>query len=182
MLSFWTSLCCNYVQRTWLAQGGGVHSSFCSLVPPPQCSCTLVYLRGHALEQEMSPTSHHHSPCFPSSSPTFLCILRPPLLCLTRAPAFHFVPSSPPALSWVRGLPPSSRGWNPMFTCSSVSAPTLCGALRNRKRTCCCTWACLLLCYLMSGVKDKEGGSDELARIWVSLEAVDWSWQVPLGL
>ena len=34
----------------------------------------------------------------------------------------------------------------------------------------------------MSGVKDKEGGSDELARIWVSLEAVDWSWQVPLGL
>lgn len=40
-----------------------------------------------------------------------------------------------------------------MFTFSSVSAPTLCGALRNRKRTCCCTWACLLHCYLMKGVR-----------------------------
>lgn len=105
LLSFWTSLCCNYVQRTWWAPGGGVHSIFCSLVLPPQCSCTLVYLRGHALEQEMSPTSHHHPPCSPSSSPTFLCILRPPLLYLTRAPAFHFVPSNPPAPSWVRVFP-----------------------------------------------------------------------------
>lgn len=42
------------------------------------------------------------------------------------------------------------RGWNLMFT-FSVSAPTPCSALRNRKRTC-CPWACLLPCYLMEGL------------------------------
>lgn len=50
-------MCCNYVQRTCLAPvwGGGT-LNFCPVVLLPQCSY-LVYLRGHALEQELSPTS-----------------------------------------------------------------------------------------------------------------------------
>lgn len=100
---------------------------------------------------------------YPTSLPTTLLDFLPlhlpsyvfpdiPLLCLTRAPIFHLFSSISPAPFGVRGLPLSSMGWNPMFTFSSVSAP-LCGALRSRKRICCCTWACLLPCYLMKGVR-----------------------------
>lgn len=83
-----------YVQRTWLAQDRGVCSIFCPLVLP-QCSCTLVYLMGHALEQEMSPTSSLPLPSLLSpTSSTFLCFVSP------GSPPFILFPSNPLAPLW----------------------------------------------------------------------------------
>ena len=48
--------------------------------------------------------------------------------CLSLCP---FQPSSP---FLGKGLPLSPRGWNPMFTCSSVSAPTLCGRFEEPEK------------------------------------------------
>ena len=110
-LYFLTSLCCNDIQRTWLAQGRGAHFIFCPLVLL-QCSCTLVYLRGDMHWNRKCPSlPTHHPPCSPSSSPTFLCILRPPLLCLTRVLTFHLFPSNPPASSLGKG--PELQGVEP---------------------------------------------------------------------
>lgn len=74
---------------------------------------------GHALEQEMSPTSSHTTILLAFSLFTYL-----PLLCRTRVPTFHLIPFQPSGPSLGGGLPLSSRGWNPMFTFSPVSAPT----------------------------------------------------------
>lgn len=87
----------------------------------------------------------HHLPVYSQASPALS----------HQGP--HLLHCFPPAPIWGRGLPLSSRGWNPMFTFSSMSAPILCSALRNQKRTCCCTWACLLLCYLIEGVRIRTG-------------------------
>lgn len=111
--------------------------------------------------------------CHPGSflSPTFLCVLRLLLLCLRQGP--HLSPCFPPAPIWGRGLPWSSRGWNPMFTFSSVSAPTLCGALRNQKRTCCCTWACLLLDDGGQS-KDWTGGGKQWSKRDLGVDCSSW--------
>lgn len=111
LVLFLTSLCYNDIQRTWLAQGGGAHFIFCPLVLL-QCSCTLVYLRGDMHWNRKCPSlPTHHPPCSPSSSPTFLCILRPPLLCLTRVLTFHLFPSNPPASYLGKG--PELQGVEP---------------------------------------------------------------------
>lgn len=91
---FWTSVLQLHTEHlTW--PGRDAQSSFYPLVLPPQHSCTLcflVYLRGHALEQEVSPFS------------VFLCVLRP-LLSLSHQnlhppPLVSFQPSSP-CVNWV---------------------------------------------------------------------------------
>lgn len=109
-LYFGTSLCCNYVQRTCLApgRGGGGGSNFCPLVLLPQCSYR-VYLRGHALEQGLSPSSLHTNLALPIHAPSSVfsgfCFVSP------ATPAFHLFPSNPPpAPLWARGHPLSYRG------------------------------------------------------------------------
>lgn len=141
-------------------RGGGVRSVFCPLVLLPQCSCTLF--KGTCTGTGNVPhfLTHHRPALLPIHPPfsVFSCL---PCFASPGPSPFTLFPSNPPAPIWKRGLFLSSRGWNPMFTFSSVSAPTPCGALRNQKRTCYYTWACLLPCYLMKGVRirTREGGS-----------------------
>lgn len=92
-LYFWTSLCCNYVQRTWWVQGGGVRSIFFPLVFLPQCSCTHLFKGTCTGTGNVPPLPTCHPPCCLSSSPTFLCILRLLLLCLHQGP--HLSPCFP---------------------------------------------------------------------------------------
>lgn len=95
-LYFWTSLCCNYVQRTWWVQGGCVRSIFCPLVLLPQCSCTHLFKGTCTGTGNVPPLPTCHPPCSLSSSPTFLCILRLLLLCLHQGPhLWPCFPSSP---------------------------------------------------------------------------------------
>lgn len=88
---------------------------FCPLVLLPQCSY-LVYLRGHALEQGLSPTSLHNILALPTHAPSLY----------SQASALsHQQPhlSPVPSTSLGKGSSLELQGWNPMFTFSSVSAP-----------------------------------------------------------
>lgn len=136
-LYLWTSLCCNYVQRTWWVQGGGVRSVFCPLVLLPQCSCTHLFKGTCTGTGHVPPLPTRHPPCSSFLFTHLPVYSQASALSPPGSPPFTLFPLQPP--SGEGGLPLSSRGWNPMFTFSSVSAPTLCGALRNQKRTCCCT-------------------------------------------
>lgn len=88
-------MCCNYVQRTCLAPvwGGGT-LNFCPVVLLPQCSY-LVYLRGHALEQELSPTSLYTISLFSLSARSLYSQASPALSHQQPVPS---PPSSSPSL------------------------------------------------------------------------------------
>ena len=83
-------LCCNYVQRTWLAQGRAVRSIFCPLVLLPQCSCTLTLFKGTCTGTGNVPHFLAHYP--PALNYPLPSVLRLPLLCLIRTSTFHLVP------------------------------------------------------------------------------------------
>lgn len=93
-LYFRTSLRCNYVQRTWWVQGGGVRSIFCPLVLLLQCSCTHLF-KGTCLGTGNAPPPPNHPPCSLSSSPPS-CVFSG-LSCFVSpgSPPFTLFPSSP---------------------------------------------------------------------------------------
>lgn len=78
-------------------QGGLGGSNFCPLVLLPQCSY-LLYLRGHALKEGLSPTSPHNTLALPTHKPSSVfsgfCFVSPATPPFTCSPATFLQPLS----------------------------------------------------------------------------------------